>query len=166
MSDEHSFSLHHASAEYRDLASKLRELARACIFPGPRRSLLRLAGSFDRRAAHFDCRATPGGAPWSARRPNGCCGYWSGSWYSWCVCRGSDASSLSMLSTGSRSRRIVAVRRHRAARSSDACVDETAWWNGRPRRLRLHRPRWWKDVFVHTRRGPEGAGCHLGTAGL
>jgi hypothetical protein len=33
MSDEHSFSLHRASPEYRELASKLRELARACIFP-------------------------------------------------------------------------------------------------------------------------------------
>ncbi len=63
MSDEHSFSLRRASTEYRDLAGKLRELARACVFPGPRRSLLGLAGSLDRRAIHFDCRATPEGAP-------------------------------------------------------------------------------------------------------
>ena len=54
---KHSFSLHRASTEYRDLAGKLRELARACIFPGPRRSLLQLAVSFDVRAAHFDCEA-------------------------------------------------------------------------------------------------------------
>jgi len=60
MSDEHSFSLHRASTEYRDLAGKLRELARACVFPGPRRSLLQLAGSFDCRATHFDCRTTRG----------------------------------------------------------------------------------------------------------
>ncbi len=53
MSDEHSFSLQTAAAEYRELGYKLRELARASFFPGPRRSLKRLAGSFDRRAAHF-----------------------------------------------------------------------------------------------------------------
>ena len=35
MSDQHSFSLRRASTEYRDLAGKLRELARACVFPGP-----------------------------------------------------------------------------------------------------------------------------------
>ena len=64
MSDEHSFSLHHSAAEYRDLAGKLRELARACVFPGPRRSLLQLAGSFDYRATHFDCRTTPEAAPY------------------------------------------------------------------------------------------------------
>lgn len=63
MSDEYPFSLHRASAEYRDLAVKLRELARACVFPGPRRSLVQLGGSLDRRATHFDCRATPEGAP-------------------------------------------------------------------------------------------------------
>jgi hypothetical protein len=35
MSDEHSFSLRHASAEYRDLAGKLRELGRACVSAKP-----------------------------------------------------------------------------------------------------------------------------------
>src|SRR5271169_3096833 len=44
MSDEHSSSLRRASAAYRDLAGKLRELARACVVPGSRRDLLRLAG--------------------------------------------------------------------------------------------------------------------------
>jgi hypothetical protein len=63
MSDEHSFSLSRASTEYRELAGKLRELARVCLFPGPRRSLLRLAGSFDVTAAHFDCEAAREGAP-------------------------------------------------------------------------------------------------------
>jgi hypothetical protein len=53
MSDEHSFTLHRAATEYRELGSKLRELARASVFPGPRRSLSRLAAAFDRRAAHF-----------------------------------------------------------------------------------------------------------------
>jgi hypothetical protein len=63
MSGEHSFSLQSARAEYRELAGKLRELARACLFPGPRRSLLQLAVSFDVRAAHFDCEAVREGAP-------------------------------------------------------------------------------------------------------
>jgi hypothetical protein len=63
MSDEHSFSLRRGSTEYRELAGKLRELARVCIFPGPRRSLLRLAISFDGRATHFDCEAARKGAP-------------------------------------------------------------------------------------------------------
>ena len=60
--DEHSFSLKRASTEYRELAVTLRELARACLFPGPRGSLLQLAVSFDVRAAHFDCEAAREGA--------------------------------------------------------------------------------------------------------
>jgi len=63
MSNEHSFSLHRGGAEYPDLACKLRQLAHACIFPGPRRSLLQLAVSFDVRAAHFDCEAAREGGP-------------------------------------------------------------------------------------------------------
>lgn len=63
MSDRHSFSLRRASTEYRDLATQLRTLARACLFPGPRRSLLQLAVSLDIRAAHFDCEAARDGAP-------------------------------------------------------------------------------------------------------
>jgi hypothetical protein len=55
--------LRRAGAEYRELAGRLRELARVCLFPGPRRSLVQLAISFDVRAAHFRLR---GGA-----RPNG-----------------------------------------------------------------------------------------------
>lgn len=63
MPNEHSFSLQRASAEYRELARKLRELARACMSPGPRRSLLQLAVSFDVRAVHFDCEAARDGGP-------------------------------------------------------------------------------------------------------
>jgi len=70
MSDEHSSTLCRTSPEYRELAGKLRELARACIFPGPRTSLLRLAVSSDHRAAHFDCQAAREGARWPAKRPN------------------------------------------------------------------------------------------------
>ena len=63
MSNEHSFSLRRGSAEYRELAGKLRDLAGACLFPGPRRSLVQLAISFDVRAAHFDCETAREGAP-------------------------------------------------------------------------------------------------------
>ena len=63
MSDEHSFSLQRGSAEYRELAGKLRELAQACLFPGPRRSLSQLAKSFDVRAGHFDCEAARDAGP-------------------------------------------------------------------------------------------------------
>jgi hypothetical protein len=36
MSDEQAFPLQRADAEYRELADKLREVARASILPGPR----------------------------------------------------------------------------------------------------------------------------------
>jgi hypothetical protein len=42
---------------YREIAQKLRDLARQCHFPGARRELLNLAASFDRRADHFASRA-------------------------------------------------------------------------------------------------------------
>ena len=45
------------SAHYREIADKLRELARQCRFPGARRELLDLAASYERRADHFECRA-------------------------------------------------------------------------------------------------------------
>ena len=60
MSDEHSFSLQRASTEYRDLAGKLREVARACLFPGPRRSLVQLATSFDCQSRPFQLRGRAG----------------------------------------------------------------------------------------------------------
>ena len=44
-------------AHYREIAHKLRDLARQCHFPGARRELLSLAASFDRRADHFASRA-------------------------------------------------------------------------------------------------------------
>jgi hypothetical protein len=47
-----------AGAGYRELGGKLRELARTCVYPGPRRSLARLAGAFDRRAANFHAKGT------------------------------------------------------------------------------------------------------------
>jgi hypothetical protein len=44
-------------AHYREIAHKLRDLARQCHFPGARRELLDLAASFNRRADHFATRA-------------------------------------------------------------------------------------------------------------
>ena len=44
-------------AHYREIAQKLRDLARQCHFPGARRELLDLAARFDRRADHFESRA-------------------------------------------------------------------------------------------------------------
>jgi hypothetical protein len=44
-------------AHFREIANKLRDLARQCQFPGARRELLNLAASFDRRADHFESRA-------------------------------------------------------------------------------------------------------------
>jgi hypothetical protein len=44
-------------AHYREIAHKLRDLARQCHFPCARRELLSLAASFDRRADHFASRA-------------------------------------------------------------------------------------------------------------
>jgi hypothetical protein len=43
-------------AHHREIAQKLRDLARQCYFPGARRELLNLAARFDRRADHFASR--------------------------------------------------------------------------------------------------------------
>jgi hypothetical protein len=44
---------------YREIARKLRGIARECRFPKVRRELLDLAGRYDRRADHFERRAAP-----------------------------------------------------------------------------------------------------------
>jgi hypothetical protein len=56
MSDEHPLSLDRASAEYREIAGEIRQLARRYRFPGSRRDLLQLAASLDRKADFFDSR--------------------------------------------------------------------------------------------------------------
>ena len=43
---------------YRELASKLREIARQCRFPGARKEILDLALRYERRADHFDVRSS------------------------------------------------------------------------------------------------------------
>jgi hypothetical protein len=41
-------------AHYREIASKLRVVARECSFPNVRKDLIDLAARYDRRADHFD----------------------------------------------------------------------------------------------------------------
>ena len=47
------------SQHYRELASKLREIARQCRFPGARQEILDLASRYERRANHLDTRSPP-----------------------------------------------------------------------------------------------------------
>jgi len=44
-------------AHYREIAQRLRELARQCRFPGARRELLDLAANYERRADQIEGRA-------------------------------------------------------------------------------------------------------------
>ena len=50
---------HPDSEHYREVASKLRELARQFRFPGARQELLTLALRFERRADQLDTRSAP-----------------------------------------------------------------------------------------------------------
>lgn len=52
-------------ANVREMARRLRNLARDCRLPGARREMLDLAGRFERRADYFDSRHTA--APSSSR---------------------------------------------------------------------------------------------------
>jgi hypothetical protein len=45
------------SKHYREMAGKLRELAREFRFPGARRELLDLASRYERRADNLDARS-------------------------------------------------------------------------------------------------------------
>jgi hypothetical protein len=49
------------SQHYRELASKLRDLARQCRFPGARQEILNLASRYEVRADHLDTRGPPEG---------------------------------------------------------------------------------------------------------
>jgi hypothetical protein len=49
------------SQHYRELAIKLRELARQCRFPGARHEILVLASQYEGRANHLDTRSPPEG---------------------------------------------------------------------------------------------------------
>jgi hypothetical protein len=50
---------HSDSEHYREMASKLRELAREFRFPGARQELLKLALRYERRADQLGARSTP-----------------------------------------------------------------------------------------------------------
>jgi hypothetical protein len=50
---------HPDSEHYREMASKLRELARQFRFPGARQELLTLALRYERRADQLDARSAP-----------------------------------------------------------------------------------------------------------
>jgi len=50
---------HYEREHYREMASKLRELARQFRYPGTRQELLKLALRFERRADQLDTRGTP-----------------------------------------------------------------------------------------------------------
>jgi hypothetical protein len=52
-----STSLSSGVAHYREIASKLRVVARECCFPIARREVLDLAARYDRRADHFEASA-------------------------------------------------------------------------------------------------------------
>jgi hypothetical protein len=47
---------------YREIARKLREIARECRFPGARREILDLASRYDRRADNLDARSAQAGS--------------------------------------------------------------------------------------------------------
>jgi hypothetical protein len=48
------------SHHYRELAEKLREVARRCRLPGARGEILDLASRYDRRAEHIETRNNTG----------------------------------------------------------------------------------------------------------
>jgi hypothetical protein len=50
------------SEHYREIASKLREIARECRFPGARREILDLASRIERRADDLDGRSGSAGS--------------------------------------------------------------------------------------------------------
>jgi hypothetical protein len=50
------------SEHYREIASKLREIARECRFPGARREILDLASRIERRADDLDGRSGAAGS--------------------------------------------------------------------------------------------------------
>jgi hypothetical protein len=50
------------SHHYRELAGKLRDIARQCRFPGARQELLDLALRYEGRANNFDMRGTATGS--------------------------------------------------------------------------------------------------------
>jgi hypothetical protein len=50
------------SEHYRELATRLRGIARQCRYPGARREILDLASRYEVRANHLDARGTAAGS--------------------------------------------------------------------------------------------------------
>jgi hypothetical protein len=50
------------SGHYREVASKLREIARLCRFPGARQEILNLAMRYEGRADYLDTRSARAGS--------------------------------------------------------------------------------------------------------
>ena len=50
------------SQHFRELAAKLRDIARQCRFPGARQEILDLALRYEGRADHLDARSSVGGS--------------------------------------------------------------------------------------------------------
>jgi len=59
MEEPHASPSQPDSEHYREMASKLRELARQFRFPGARQELLTLALRYERRADQLDARSAP-----------------------------------------------------------------------------------------------------------
>jgi hypothetical protein len=59
MEEPHANPFHSDSEHYREMARRLRELARQFRFPGARHELLTLALRYERRADQLDARTAP-----------------------------------------------------------------------------------------------------------
>ena len=59
MEEPHASPSQPDSEHYREMANKLRELARQFRFPGARQELLTLALRYERRADQLDARSAP-----------------------------------------------------------------------------------------------------------
>jgi hypothetical protein len=57
MEEPHSTAAPIDSQHYRVIASKLRDIARQCRFPGARQEILDLASRYERRADSLDSRS-------------------------------------------------------------------------------------------------------------
>jgi hypothetical protein len=53
MMDDRDWSQRHGGQHYQELASKLRDIARHCRFPGARREILALASRYEVRADYL-----------------------------------------------------------------------------------------------------------------
>ena len=62
MMDDRDWWQRDGGEHYRELATKLRDIARQCRFPGARQEILDLASRYEVRANHLDTRSPPEGS--------------------------------------------------------------------------------------------------------